>query len=103
VTLTKAAANAVKRDGLRIFAINLGWVHSEGEQQLQTSFHGQPEDWAETIGRRMPSGRLITPDDVAGVMAFLVSPPAQMMTGTVIDYEQMPMGTFDQHPALAPE
>lgn len=103
VTLTRSAANAVKREGVRIFAINLGWVHTEGEQHLQTSFHGMPEDWAKSIGRRMPSGRLITPQDVAGLMAFLVSPSAQMMTGAVIDYEQMPAGTFDQHPALAPE
>ena len=102
-TLTKSAANTVKRDGIRIFAINLGWVHTEGEQALQTSFHGLPEDWAEHIGRRMPSGRLIRPDDVAGVMEFLVSAPAQMMTGAIIDYEQMPVGVFDDHPALAPE
>jgi hypothetical protein len=25
-----------------------------------------------------------------------------MMTGAVIDYEQMPLGTFDSHPALSP-
>ncbi len=103
VTLTRSAANAVKREGIRIFAINLGWVHTEGEQHLQTSFHGMSEDWAKSIGRRMPAGRLISPQDVAGLMAFLVSPAAQMMTGAVIDYEQMPVGTFDQHPALAPE
>lgn len=103
VTMTKSVANAVKRQNIRVFAINLGWVHTEGEQKLQTEFHGLPEDWAQTIGRRMPSGRLILPEDVAGLCAFLVSPPAQMMTGAIIDYEQMPAGTFDQHPALAPE
>ena len=103
VTMTKSAANAVKREGIRIFAINLGWVHTEGEQALQTGFHGMPEGWAKEIGQRMPSGRLITPEDVAGLMAFLVSPPAQMMTGAIIDYEQMPAGTFDSHPALADE
>ena len=102
-TLTRAAANAVKRDGIRIFAINLGWVHTDGEQQLQTGFHGQPEDWAVAIGKRMPAGRLQTAEDVAGLMAFLVSPPAQMMTGAIIDYEQMPVGVYDSHPALAPE
>jgi hypothetical protein len=32
----------------------------------------------------MPAGRLIVPDD-----------------GAVIDYEQMPAGVFDAHPALA--
>ena len=102
-TLTKSVANTVKRDGIRAFAINLGWVLSEGEQALQTGFHGLPENWAEAIGKRMPAGRLIVPDDVAGLMAYLVSPSAQMMTGAVIDYEQMPAGVFDTHPALAPE
>ena len=102
-TLTRAAANAVKRDGIRIFAINLGWVHSEGEQALQTGFHGLSEDWAEAIGRRMPSGRLIVPDDVAGLIAYLVSPSGRMMTGAIIDYEQAPTGVFEAHPALAPE
>ncbi len=102
-TLTKSVANAVKRDGIRAFAINLGWVHSEGEQALQTGFHGLPENWAEEIGRRMPAGRMIVPDDVAGLMSYLVSPSAQMMTGAIIDYEQMPVGVFDAHPALAPE
>lgn len=102
-TLTKSVANSVKRDGIRAFAINLGWVHSEGEQALQTGFHGLPENWAEEIGRRMPAGRLIVPDDVAGLMSYLVSPSAQMMTGAIIDYEQMPVGVFDAHPALSPE
>lgn len=102
-TLTKSAANTVKRQGIRVFAINLGWVLTEGEHATQTGIHGLPQNWAEDIGRRMPSGRLITADDVAGLMAFLVSPPAQMMTGAIIDYEQMPVGVFDAHPALGPE
>ena len=101
-TLTKSVANTVKRDGIRAFAVNLGWVHSEGEQALQTGFHGRPENWAAELGRRMPAGRLIVPDDVAGLMAYLVSASAQMMNGAIIDYEQMPAGVFDEHPALAP-
>ncbi|MCA3556592.1 oxidoreductase [Aestuariivirga sp.] len=101
--LTRSAAQKVARDGIRIFAINLGWVNSEGEHALQTGFHNMPQDWAEKIGRRMPSGRLITPDDVAGLVAYLVSPSARMMTGAIIDYEQMPVAVFEQHPALAPE
>lgn len=101
--MTRSAAQKVARDGIRIFAINLGWVHSEGEQALQTGFHGMPEDWAEAIGRRMPAGRMITPDDVAGLVEYLVSPSGRMMTGAVIDYEQMPFGVFESHPALAPE
>jgi NAD(P)-dependent dehydrogenase (short-subunit alcohol dehydrogenase family) len=101
--LTKSAANTYKRDGIRVFGVNLGWAATAGEHELQTRFHKLPQDWAEKIGKRMPFGRLITADDVAGLCAFLVSDPAQMMTGTIVDYEQMPAGTFDVHPALAPE
>ncbi len=103
VALTKNVANTVKRDGIRVFAINLGWVNTDGEHKLQTEFHKMPADWAAKIGARMPSGRLISSDDVAGVCVFLVSPSAQMMTGTIIDYEQMPIGVYDEHPALRPE
>ena len=102
-TMTRSVANTVKREGIRVFAINLGWVHSDGEQALQTGFHGLPENWAEDIGRRMPAGRMIVPEDVAGLIAYLVSPSAQMMTGAIIDYEQVPTGVFESHPALAPE
>ena len=80
---------------------NLGWVNTEGEHHLQTSYHKQPQNWAEMLGPKVPFGRLITPEDVAGVCAFLVSDAAQMMTGVVIDYEQMPIGTYDFHPMLA--
>jgi NAD(P)-dependent dehydrogenase (short-subunit alcohol dehydrogenase family) len=102
MTMSRNAANTFKRDGIRVFCVNLGWTLTEGEHELQTTFHKLPNNWAKEIGARMPFGRLITADDVAGLCAFLVSPPAQMMTGAVIDYEQMPLGTFDSHPALRP-
>ena len=102
MTLSRNAANTYKREGVRVFCVNLGWTLTDGEHELQTGFHKLPQDWAEQIGARMPFGRLITADDVAGLCAFLVSPPAQMMTGAVIDYEQMPLGTYDSHPALSP-
>ena len=103
VGLTRNAANAFKGQGIRVFCINLGWTNTEGEHHLQTSHHKQPANWAELLGKKVPFGRLISPDDVAGLCAFLVSPPAQMMTGAVIDYEQMPVGTYDFHPMVAPD
>ncbi len=103
VTMSKSAANEFKRQGVRVYCINLGWVNTEGEHITQTQFHKLPEDWASSVGKRMPTGRLITAVDVAKLIAFLVSPAAAMMNGVVIDYEQMPVGTFDTHPALATE
>jgi NAD(P)-dependent dehydrogenase (short-subunit alcohol dehydrogenase family) len=101
VALSRNAANAMKHKGVRVFCINLGWVNSEGEHALQTGFHGQPENWAEGAGKLVPFGRLIVPDDVAGLCRYLVSPSAQMMSGAVIDFEQMPVGTYDVHPMVA--
>jgi NAD(P)-dependent dehydrogenase (short-subunit alcohol dehydrogenase family) len=101
VALTKSAANTWKREGIRVFAINLGWVNTDGEHTLQTDFHQQPQDWAKHIGARMPSGRLIESDDAAGLIYYLTTPSAQMMTGAIIDYEQMPIGVYDNHPALS--
>jgi NAD(P)-dependent dehydrogenase (short-subunit alcohol dehydrogenase family) len=101
--LTKSGANTWKRHGIRVFGINLGWTLTEGEHATQTTFHKMPENWAELVGARMPFGRLPTARDVAEVIAFLASPAAAMMTGAIIDHEQMPVGVFDQHPALLPD
>jgi NAD(P)-dependent dehydrogenase (short-subunit alcohol dehydrogenase family) len=103
VSLTKHAAQTYAWQGVRTFAINLGWALTEGEQNLQTGFHKLPNDWSQQIGARMPAGRLIAPADIADLCAYLVSPSAQMMNGTVIDFEQMPVGMFRDHPALKPE
>jgi NAD(P)-dependent dehydrogenase (short-subunit alcohol dehydrogenase family) len=101
--LTKHAAQTFAWQGVRSFAINLGWALTEGEQNLQTGFHQQPTDWSTHIGARMPSGRLISPADIADLCAYLVSPSAQMMNGTLIDFEQIPVGMFRDHPTLGPE
>ena len=100
VALSKNAANTLKRKGIRVTAINLGWALTEGEHNLQVGFHKQPENWAEAAGKKVPFGRLISPEDIAGTCAYLVSPAASMMTGAVIDYEQMPVGTYDFHPMV---
>jgi NAD(P)-dependent dehydrogenase (short-subunit alcohol dehydrogenase family) len=103
VALSKNAANTWKRQGIRCYVINLGWAFTDGEHALQTGFHGQPQDWATRIGKRMPAGRLILPTDIADLCSYLISPSARMMNGAVIDFEQMPAGVYDSHPALAPE
>lgn len=98
VALTKGAANTLKRQGVRAFGINLGWTWTPGEQDVQTRVHGLPQDWAETLGARQPFGRLLLPQDPAGLIAFLVSPDAQMMTGAIIDLDQYVAGTVDDNP-----
>ncbi len=42
-----------------------------------------------------PFGRPIKPDDVARASLFLLGPDSGIMTGSVIDYDQMVMGAYD--------
>ena len=100
IAITKHAAQEFAWQGVRSFCVNLGWALTEGEQETQTKVHGFPENWYEDIGRRMPSGRLILPSDIADLCAYLVTPSAQMMNGAVIDFEQIPVGMFREHPVL---
>ena len=100
VQLTKHAAHVWAWEGIRAFCINLGWAFTEGEQRTQTVVHNMPENWSETIGAQTPSGRLILPTDIADLVGYLIQPSAQMMNGSVIDFEQLPLGAFRTHPIL---
>ena len=99
LAITKHAAQEFAWDGIRAFAIALGWALTEGEKIMQQAL-GQPADWAELAGAEMPAGRLILPEDIADLVAYLISPSAQIMNGATIDFEQMPQGMFRRHPAL---
>jgi NAD(P)-dependent dehydrogenase (short-subunit alcohol dehydrogenase family) len=101
VTLTKSAANTLKRDRIRVFALNLGWTVTPNEHQVQTKFHGLPENWAEEIGAKQPLGRMLNAEDIAGAAAFLCSSDASMMTGAIIDLDQFVAGTIDANPGAA--
>lgn len=98
VAMTRGVANTLKHRRIRAFAVNLGWTWTPGEQDVQTRVHGLAADWAETVGARQPFGRLLMPDDPAGLIAFLVSADATMMTGAVIDLDQFVTGTVDDNP-----
>jgi NAD(P)-dependent dehydrogenase (short-subunit alcohol dehydrogenase family) len=101
VALTRGAANTLKRQGLHVFGINLGWTLTPAEQEVQTRLHGMSPDWAARLGARQPFGRLLMPGDPAGLIAFLVSPDAAMMTGAIIDLDQHVAGTVDDNPGNA--
>ena len=92
--ITRNVAHSLRASRVRVHAINLGWTVTPAEHITQTQVHGFPDDWAEREGDKQPFGRLLTPQDAAGLCAFLASADAAMMTGTVIDLEQWVSGVL---------
>jgi NAD(P)-dependent dehydrogenase (short-subunit alcohol dehydrogenase family) len=92
-TLTRNTANALLADRIRVNGLNIGWMNTPGEHSTQRRFHDAPQDWLERAAKHQPFGRLLEPDEVARAIAFLASEESGMMTGSVIDFDQIVVGT----------
>ncbi|WP_306145802.1 oxidoreductase [Roseibium sp. MMSF_3412] len=91
-TLTKNAANAHIADGIRVNGINLGWVLTEAEHNMQANVLGGGEDWAERVAPTRPLGRLLNAEETANLALYLLSPASAPMTGVNLDFEQSVVG-----------
>jgi NAD(P)-dependent dehydrogenase (short-subunit alcohol dehydrogenase family) len=100
MTLTRALANALKRDRIRVNTLNIGWTNTPREHLVQTEMDGQPENWLEIASRNQPFGRLIEPEEVARAIAFLCSDESGLMTGAVVDFDQSVIGAWDENPSV---
>jgi NAD(P)-dependent dehydrogenase (short-subunit alcohol dehydrogenase family) len=92
--LTKNVAHAHRFDRIRANGINLGWVDTPAERQMQAVTLGKGEGWLAEAAAKQPFGRLLTPEDVARLALFLAGEASEPMTGAVIDQEQYVIGTF---------
>lgn len=93
-TLTKNVAHAVRFDRVRVNGINIGWTATPNEHLVQLA-EGQPEDWLARASTQQPMGRLISTQDVANLTLFLLGPASGVMTGSLIDCDQMVIGAYD--------
>jgi NAD(P)-dependent dehydrogenase (short-subunit alcohol dehydrogenase family) len=95
-TLTRNAGYALQPDRIRVNGLNIGWTATEGEHGVQTGT-GAGEDWLAEADASRPFGRLLRPDDIAPMVAYLLSDAAEMVTGSVVDFDQTVHGPYGEH------
>jgi len=86
VGTSKAALEALVRylavelapRGIRVNAVSAGVV------ETGALHHFQNREEMLAAGAGTPAGRLVTPDDVAGLVSFLCSPDAEMIRGQTV-------------------
>ena len=92
MTLTRNAAAALGGYGIRVNQINVGWTRTEGEDRVKRVEEGKGADWLQQASATRPFGHLLAPHDVALAAAYFASADSALVSGTVMDLEQFPVG-----------
>lgn len=77
IGLTKSLARELGPRGVRVNAVAPGYVETDMTTVL-------PDELKQQILAKTPLGRLASPEEIAGVIAFLASPQAAYITGATI-------------------
>lgn len=80
VALTKSVAKELASRDVLVNAVAPGFVETDMTAEMS-------DEAREELSDRIPLGRFATPDDVAGVVRFLVSEEADYITGQVINVD----------------
>ena len=81
----RALAAELAPDNVQVNAICPGWIDTEMAWQGLAGIAATPEEAHEEAMRAVPLGRMGASEDVAGTVAWLLSPDARGVTGQAID------------------
>jgi len=91
MTLTRNAAATLSQYRIRVNQINVGWTLTEGEERVKRE-EEHDADWLPKAIATRPFGRLLLPDDIARAAEYFASDAGALVTGSVLDLEQFPIG-----------
>ena len=90
-TMTRNLADAHGAEGIRVNQLNVGWTLTPNEFALKMK-EGLPEDWPTKVSKTFaPSGRLLSPEDIAWAAVYFLSDEASLVNGAILDLEQYPL------------
>ncbi|MAB58980.1 MAG: short-chain dehydrogenase [Verrucomicrobiales bacterium] len=91
MTMTRNLGDTLHRDyGIKVNQINPGWVLSEGEKKRKIE-EGMDDDWFSKLGKdEAPSGRMISPEDIAFTTVNFLTDQFGPISGQVIELSQFP-------------
>ncbi len=92
MTLTKNLASYLNQYRIRVNQLNLGWTETPNEHRVKIEEERQGDNWLEEAKRTRPWGRLLAPRDIAHAALYFASDESELVTGSVLDVEQYPVG-----------
>ncbi|MEL7372002.1 MAG: SDR family oxidoreductase, partial [Myxococcota bacterium] len=84
----RTAALELAKDGITVNAICPGWVDTDlldgALQNIAAKTKGTKAAARQRIEAMIPMGKILTPDEIAGLLAYIVSPAARHLTGQAL-------------------
>jgi NAD(P)-dependent dehydrogenase (short-subunit alcohol dehydrogenase family) len=91
MTMTRNLSDALGQQRVRVNQFNVGWTLTENEYQVKIG-DGLPADWPDHLPPyAAPSGRLLSPEDIAEAAVYWVSKASRPVSGSVLEIEQYPL------------
>jgi NAD(P)-dependent dehydrogenase (short-subunit alcohol dehydrogenase family) len=86
LALTYAMATDHVREGIRVNCVNPGTVHTPFVDRMLAGFTDPVKERA-ALDARQATGRMVSPEEVAGAIAYLASPLSASTTGSALEVD----------------